>query len=106
MQKSVDKWFKECSDAEKKDINKIIYKEEIARRKEYYPTISETESELPWYFKTDYIKNFSLGDSNLEDFCPECNTTRRKAKFIKETGYTERTVTYECKCGCKFQTIN
>jgi hypothetical protein len=32
-------------------------------------------------------------------FCANCNTSTDEMKFIKETGYYDRTVTMQCKCG-------
>ena len=102
MKNSVCKRFVNCSESEKTIINSIIRKNEFARRKIYYPEIAD-ESILPWYFKTDYINNFSLSDDKLEDFCPDCGKTERLAEFISETGFECRTVTVKCPCGCVYQ---
>jgi len=102
MKSSISKWFKNCTDVEKSEINAIIRKEEFERRDHYYPSGAE-ESKLPWYFKTDYINNFSLADNNLEEFCPECKKTERASELIKETGFEQRTITVKCPCGCVYQ---
>lgn len=103
MKSAISKWFKNCTEQEKIEINNIIKKEEFERRKRYYPETPKDEAELPYYFKTAYINNFSLSDNNLEEFCPECGKTKRLSTLIKETGFEQRTVTVKCQCGCIYQ---
>ncbi len=102
MKNAICKRLKVCSQKEKNTINDIIRAEEFARRKIYYPKLTE-EADFPWFFKTDYINDFTLSNEYLEDFCPECGKTHRIAEFISETGYENRTVTVKCSCGCVYQ---
>ena len=102
MKSSISKWFRNCTAAEKAEINSIIRRNEFERRYKYYP-VGRDEESLPWYFKTDYINKFSLSDNNLEEFCPECGKTERAAEFISETGFEQRTVTVKCPCGCLYE---
>ena len=102
MKQSITKRFGKCSVSEQTLINSILRKQEFDRRDFYYPVITN-ESTLPWYFKTDYIKEFSLSDDNIVEFCPDCGKPEQLAEFIEETGFEQTTVTLKCPCGCIYQ---
>ena len=97
----MEKYFKDFNKDMQEKLNKLEHEKEFKRREYYYPVITN-EDLLPWYFKTDYINNWSYPDNFLFSTCPVCGLTDVFSECLSdETGNDglSRDAVLKCQCG-------
>lgn len=91
-------YYKDLSSEMQDKVNQQWRQQEFIRREMYYKN-GTNELDYPWYFKTDYINNWTYPETYLFALCPICGLSNVFSNVIKESGYESITVTTKCKCG-------
>lgn len=101
------KYFKDFSKEMQEKLNQAEHKRELKRRAYYYPVI-KNEDDLPWYFKTSYINNWSYPDNYLFSLCPACGLPDIFSECLSDEIASDglsRDVVVKCECGCVYDYV-